>query len=138
MAARKPWTIASARQHLPEVVDLAARAPQRIYRRDTLVAAVVSGELVDQVENVQRPSLATKFAELRRLCAEEHYELAAPPRHDRVNPLGPSPSGSPVPGREATTSGNAARAPKGSRHAENPFAARPVPRQERTPRRPKR
>jgi len=66
---------------------MAAREPQRVYRRDKLVAAVVSPELADAVENLRRPSLAMKLAELQRLCAEENYELTAPPRRDRANPL---------------------------------------------------
>lgn len=86
-AARNKWTIATARQHLPEVVGLAAREPQAVYRRDKLVAAVVSPELAGEVQNLLRPSLATKLAELQRLCAEEEYELAAPPRRDRADPV---------------------------------------------------
>ena len=66
---------------------MAAREPQRVYRRDELVAVVVSPEQADQVENLRRPRLATKLAELQRLCAEEGYELTAPPRRDRANPF---------------------------------------------------
>jgi hypothetical protein len=87
VAARRKWTIATARQHLPELVGMAAREPQRVYRRDKLVVAVVSPELADAVDNLSRPSLATKLAELQRLCAEENYELTASPRRDRANPL---------------------------------------------------
>jgi hypothetical protein len=86
----KTWTIASARQHLPELVGMAAREPQAVYRRDRLVAAVVSPELIDEIERVRRPSLAAKLAELQRLCAEENYELAPPPRQDRPNPFAAS------------------------------------------------
>lgn len=84
---KKTWTIATARQHLPELVGLAAREPQAVYRRDKLVAAVVSPELAGEIQNLLRPRLATKLAELQRLCTEENYELAAPPRGDRANPL---------------------------------------------------
>ncbi|HEY0483572.1 MAG TPA: hypothetical protein VGD37_38905 [Kofleriaceae bacterium] len=86
-AAKKKWTIATARQHLPELVGLAAREPQRVYRRDRLVAAVVSPELADEVEKLRRPSLAARLAELQQLCAEESYVLTAPPRQDRANPF---------------------------------------------------
>jgi len=86
-AAKKPWTIATARQHLPEVVGLAAREPQHVYRRDKLVATVVSPRLADLIESLRRPSLAMKLAELQRLCAEENYELDAPRRQDRSNPF---------------------------------------------------
>lgn len=87
VAPRKRWTIATAREHLPEVIDLAAHEPQPLYRRDKLVATVVSPELADKVAGHDRPSLAAKLAELQRLCAEEDYTLTAPPRRDRGNPL---------------------------------------------------
>lgn len=87
VATKKTWTIATVRQHLPEVVDLATREPQLVYRRDKLVAAVVSPDLADKAVNLGRPSLAMKLAELQRLCAEESYELSAPVRRDRPNPF---------------------------------------------------
>jgi hypothetical protein len=87
VAAKKTWTIATARQHLPEMVGRAAREPQLVYRRDKLVAVVVSPDLADEVVNLRRPSLAMKLAELQRLCAEEGYALSAPPRRDRANPF---------------------------------------------------
>jgi hypothetical protein len=87
VAAKKTWTIATARQHLPEVVGRAAREPQLVYRRDKLVAVVVSPDLADQAVNLRRPSLAVKLAELQRLCTEESYELSAPPRLERANPF---------------------------------------------------
>jgi hypothetical protein len=81
------WTIATARQHLPKLIGMAAREPQRVYRRDKLVAVLVSPELADQVETLRRPRLAAKLAELQQLCAEENYELTAPARRDRPNPF---------------------------------------------------
>jgi hypothetical protein len=87
VAVKKKWTIATARQHLPELVGMAAREPQRVYRRDSLVAAVVSPALVDEIERAHRPGLSAKLAELQRLCAEDSYQLAAPARRDRANPF---------------------------------------------------
>lgn len=89
MSVRKKvrWTIASARQNLPTLVGLAAREPQDIYRRDELVARVVSPELAPP----SKPSMAEALAELQRICAEENYALEAPARHDRPNPFSPSP-----------------------------------------------
>ena len=87
MAAKKTWTIATARQHLPEVVGRAAREPQLVYRRDKLVAVVISPELADEAATLRRRGLAPKLAELQRLCAEEGYELSAPPRRDRATPF---------------------------------------------------
>jgi hypothetical protein len=86
-AAKKKWTIATARQYLPELMRLAAREPQQVYRRDRLVAAVVSPELADEVQRLRRPGIAAKLAELQRLCAEDSYELTVPARQDRANPL---------------------------------------------------
>jgi hypothetical protein len=85
----KRWTIAAARQNLPELVSRAAEAPQRVYRRDKLVAAVVNPEMIEGLERQNRPSLAARFAGLQQLCAEENYRFEAPPRRDRANPFGP-------------------------------------------------
>lgn len=87
VAAKKTWTIATARQHLPEVVGRAAREPQFVYRRDKLVAVVISPERADEAATLRKPGLAAKLAELQQLCAEEGYELSAPPRRDRANPF---------------------------------------------------
>jgi hypothetical protein len=86
VTARK-WTIATARQHLPKLIGMAAGEPQRVYRRDKLVAAVVSPDLADEIVSRRRPGLAAKLAELQQLCAEENYELATPVRRDRANPF---------------------------------------------------
>jgi hypothetical protein len=91
----KRWTVATARQHLPKLLALAAREPQAVYRRDTLVATVVNPKLAAQVEETRAAersgTLADDLAELRRLCAEEDYVLTPPRRVDRVAaPRGPS------------------------------------------------
>lgn len=80
------WTIASARQNLPTLVDLAVREPQEIYRRDTLVARVLNPQ-ASQAFVPRGPSAAELLAELQRACAEENYELPIAPRADRANPL---------------------------------------------------
>jgi hypothetical protein len=80
------WTIASARQDFPTVVDMAAREPQDIYRRDELVARVVSPDVAPPA----RQTMAEALAELQRICAEENYSLEVPERRDRPNPFGPS------------------------------------------------
>jgi hypothetical protein len=81
------WTIASARQHLPTVVGLAAREPQDIYRRDTLVARIVSPEPGQAPR--PKPTPAEIFAEMQRICAEDNYTLEVAPRRDRPNPFAP-------------------------------------------------
>ena len=80
------WTIASARQNLPTLVDLAAREPQEIYRRETLVARVVSPDPGTTAQPAG-PSAAELLGELQRVCAEESYELPVSPRVDRPNAL---------------------------------------------------
>jgi len=80
---RVKWTIARARHDFPTLVDLAAREPQDIYRRDELVARVVP---VD-APVVHHPSARELIAELQRICSEESYELLAPPRVDRPNAM---------------------------------------------------
>jgi hypothetical protein len=83
---KKPrWTIASARQNLPEVVTLAAREPQDIYRRNELVARVVAPGAQAGVR--EHPSAAALLAEIQRVCADENYTLAVPARVDRPNPF---------------------------------------------------
>lgn len=79
------WTIASARQNLPTVVGMAAREPQDIYRRDELVARIVSAD--SPVAQPQAPSAAELIARIQRACADEDYELPVAPRVDRPNPL---------------------------------------------------
>jgi hypothetical protein len=83
----KRWTIATARQHLPAVIASAAREPQRVYRRDKLVAGVVRPEQLEQLEAAERPTLAARLAEAQRICSEEGYTLEIPPRTTRPNPL---------------------------------------------------
>jgi hypothetical protein len=84
---RRRWTIASARQRLPKLIAMAAREPQAVYRRDKLVAAVVSPELKQEMDAAavggRGPTLAAALDELRGLCAEEGYTLAPPKRIDR-------------------------------------------------------
>lgn len=78
---------------------MAAREPQLVYRRDKLVAAVVSPDLAEEAVNLRRPSLAMKLAELQRLCAEESYELSVPARRDRANPFTSRRAGGRAPAR---------------------------------------
>lgn len=83
------WKVAEAKQKFSEVVRRAAHEPQFIYSRDRLVAAMVDPETFQAFESWrerrQRLSLADAFAELRRIAAEENYELEIPARRDRGN-----------------------------------------------------
>jgi hypothetical protein len=81
------WTIATARQNLPTLIAMVAREPQDVYRRDTLVARVVSPDRVPQ----SRPPLAEAVAELQRICAEERYTFPPVRRSTRPDPLAKRP-----------------------------------------------
>jgi hypothetical protein len=83
---RLRWTIAGARQHFPTLIRMAAREPQDVYRRTTLVAKVVSPEALQEPgrETARKP-LAEALSELQRICAEENYQLPQPARRDRPN-----------------------------------------------------
>jgi hypothetical protein len=82
------WKIGQAKQRFSEVVREAAEEPQRIYRRDELVAMVVGAETVaeflDWRERRSRRTLADAFDDLRRVRGGEE-PLEAPVRLDRPN-----------------------------------------------------
>src|SRR5437762_1772064 len=90
-ARQTAWSVAQARRHLAEVVRAAAREPQRIYRRDELVATVVDPKTFEEFSAwcaAQRGrTIGQAFAELRTICAAEGYTLEAPGRHDRATPF---------------------------------------------------
>ena len=85
------WKVAEAKQRFSELVRAAEEKPQWIYNRGRLVAAVVPAEDLEQFlawrEQQDRASIADAFAELRRICAEESYELETPERRNRPNPF---------------------------------------------------
>ena len=81
------WRIAEAKQQFSEVVRRADDTPQKIYRRDRLVAVVVSPDTLAALEATGRqqppPTLADAFSDIRSACLEERYELELPERGDR-------------------------------------------------------
>ena len=81
------WRIAEAKQQFSEVVRRSGDVPQKIYRRDRLVAAVVSPDALAAIEAVRRQqsprTLADAFSSIRSACLEERYELELPERRDR-------------------------------------------------------
>ena len=85
------WNVAEAKQRFSEVVRAAEEKPQWIYNRGRLVAALVPAEDLEQFlawrERKEHTSLADAFAELRRICDEESYELPIPERKNRPNPF---------------------------------------------------
>jgi hypothetical protein len=83
------WKVAQAKQQLSQLIRAAAAEPQRIFRRDRLVAAVVDGPTFEAFEawreGRERRSIAECFAALRALCAEEGFAFPAVEREDRPN-----------------------------------------------------
>lgn len=84
------WNIARAKQKFSEVVRLTAEEPQVIYNRDQPVAVLVDAKEYAAYEEWRQQSaaktLGEEFAELRRIAAEENYELEVSPRGaDRPN-----------------------------------------------------
>lgn len=83
------WNVANAKQRFSEVVRSVKDEPQLIFNRDRLVAAVVDAESWQafQVwqERQRQVSLAEAFDELRRMAAQENYELEVAERLDRAN-----------------------------------------------------
>jgi PHD/YefM family antitoxin component YafN of YafNO toxin-antitoxin module len=84
-ASNPSWTISTARQHLPELVASAAKEPQAIYRRNRLVATVISPEAFEELHAARKTSVGSAFARLRQICHEEGYEFVPASRHDRPN-----------------------------------------------------
>lgn len=83
------WAIDEAKRRFSEVVRRSGTEPQKIYNCDRLVAAVVSPDLLDSVQNLRRKqstrSLAEDFSEIREICTEENYQLKIGKRQDRMN-----------------------------------------------------
>jgi hypothetical protein len=77
------WTIASARQHLPLLVDLAVREPQEIYRRNELVARVINPGAPAVAP--LKPSASELIARIHRACVADGYDLPVAPRINRQN-----------------------------------------------------
>lgn len=82
------WKIGQAKQRFSEVVREASEEPQRIFKRDRLVAAVVDAEELEEFLEWKRGregrSLADAFEELRRLRGDE-APFETPSRSDRPN-----------------------------------------------------
>lgn len=84
------WKIGQAKQRFSEVVREASEEPQRIYKRDRLVAAVVDADDLEEFLQWKRTrgrrTIAEAFDELRRIRGDEP-PFEAPPRIDRPNPF---------------------------------------------------
>ena len=83
------WKVSQAKQRLSDVLRKASSEPQLIFNRERLVAAVVGGEALAELQTwedrLHRRSLADAFDELRRIEADEDYVLSVPRRRNRPN-----------------------------------------------------
>ncbi len=81
------WKVAEAKQRFAEVIRRSESEPQKIYRRDRLVAAVVNPGAVERLHQMERElsarTLADLLAEAREICAGEEYSLEVGARADR-------------------------------------------------------
>jgi prevent-host-death family protein len=86
------WKLADAKQQLSKVVRLSQSEPQILQNRNEPVAAVVSVEEYERFRewrDREGKTLSAAFEELRRIAAEESWELDLPPRGNRPNALLP-------------------------------------------------
>ena len=85
------WNTAQARQQFSQLLQAAGSEPQRIFNRNTLIAAVIDAASFEQFKRwqalQQNRTVGGAFSELRRICAEEDYRFEIPERADRANPF---------------------------------------------------
>lgn len=81
------WRTGEAKQRFSEVLRQSETEPQRIYRRDRLVAAVISAEAFEEFElwrdTQGRRTLGDAAEEIRELCVRYDYQLDPGERRDR-------------------------------------------------------
>jgi len=81
------WLTADAKQQFSELLRRSAEEPQLIYRRDRLVAAVISPDDFAELEQARAlragRTLGQRFDEVREICARYDYELDTGERRDR-------------------------------------------------------
>jgi prevent-host-death family protein len=85
------WSIADAKQKFSAVLRASAKEPQQILNCRQEDAAVIDAKTFESFQAWRQQqdttSLADVFAELRKLCEEEHYTLATPVRRNQKNAL---------------------------------------------------
>ena len=81
------WLTGDAKQQFSEVLRQSETEPQEIYRRDRLVAAVISASDFEQLRRLKQSRsvrmLGDAADEIRELCARYDYELDTGERRDR-------------------------------------------------------
>jgi antitoxin (DNA-binding transcriptional repressor) of toxin-antitoxin stability system len=79
------WKVGEAKQQFSEVLRRSESAPQLIYRRNHLVAAVVAMDEAKAAEISERVMIGDRFKEARELLRRENYRLPQTRRRSRSN-----------------------------------------------------
>lgn len=69
------WNVGEAKQQFSEVLRRSEGEPQLIYRRNQLIAAVVSVDETKRRTLTKNKTIADRFAELREILRQENYRL---------------------------------------------------------------
>lgn len=81
------WLTGEAKQQFSEVLRQSENEPQQIFRRNRLVAAVISAATFEEFERWrelrQRRTLGEAFDEVRELCVRYDYQFNTGDRIDR-------------------------------------------------------
>lgn len=79
------WNVGEAKQQFSKVLRRSERAPQLIYRRNRLIAAVVSMDEAKAAAVASPPTIGERFEEARALLRGENYHLPQIRRRSRAN-----------------------------------------------------
>ena len=69
------WQVGEAKQQFSEVLRRSESAPQLIYRRNHLIAAVVSMDEAKAASASQKVMIGDRFKEAREILRQENYRL---------------------------------------------------------------
>ena len=79
------WNVGDAKQQFSELLRRTETAPQLIYRRNRLIAAVVAVDESNVSAVAKGTTIADRFAEARELLRGENYRLPRTKRSSRDN-----------------------------------------------------
>ena len=69
------WSVGAAKQQFSEVLRRSEAEPQLIYRRNQLIAAVVSVDEPKARTLTKNKTIAERLAEVREVARQENYRL---------------------------------------------------------------
>ncbi len=80
---KNEWNVGEAKQQFSEVLRRSETAPQLIYRRNRLIAAVVAVDEASAEAITRRRTIGERFQEARELFRSENYRLPEVRRRSR-------------------------------------------------------